>query len=111
MAVLPILIAPHPTLKAKAKPVKEVTDAVRALLDDMLETMYDAPGIGLAANQVGSLYRVLVMDCGAREDDEQDALDDEDDAKWPATQAKVRRVTIFELCSFTSPNVQDRLLR
>ena len=71
MAVLPILIAPHPTLKAKAKPVKEVTDAVRALLDDMLETMYDAPGIGLAANQVGSLYRVLVMDCGAREDDEQ----------------------------------------
>jgi peptide deformylase len=71
MAVLPILIAPHPTLKAKAKPVKEVTNAVRALLDDMLETMYDAPGIGLAANQVGSLHRVLVMDCGAREDDEQ----------------------------------------
>ncbi|MAV46378.1 MAG: peptide deformylase [Alphaproteobacteria bacterium TMED89] len=71
MAVLPILIAPHPTLKAKAKPVKEVTDAVRALLDDMLETMYDAPGIGLAANQIGSLERVLVMDCGAREEDEE----------------------------------------
>jgi len=70
MAVLPILIAPHPTLKAKAKPVKEVNDTLRTLLDDMLETMYDAPGIGLAANQIGSLERVLVMDCGSREDDE-----------------------------------------
>ena len=59
MAILPILIAPHPTLKAKAKPVKEVTDGLRTLLDDMLETMYDAPGIGLAANQIGSLERVL----------------------------------------------------
>ena len=63
MTVLPILIAPHPTLKAKAKPVKEATDELRTLLDDMLETMYDAPGIGLAANQIGSLERVLVMDC------------------------------------------------
>lgn len=70
MAVLPILIAPHPTLKAKAKPVKDVTDELRALLDDMLETMYDAPGIGLAANQIGSLHRVLVMDCGSRDDEE-----------------------------------------
>ena len=67
MAVLPILIAPHPTLKAKAKPVKEVTDAVRALLDDMLETMYDAPGIGLAAPQVNISERVIVMDCGRDE--------------------------------------------
>ena len=70
MAVLPILIAPHPTLKAKSKPVKDVTDELRALLDDMLETMYDAPGIGLAANQIGSLHRVLVMDCGSRDDEE-----------------------------------------
>ena len=70
MAVLPILIAPHPTLKAKAKPVKDVPDELRALLDDMLETMYDAPGIGLAANQIGSLHRVLVMDCGSRDDEE-----------------------------------------
>ena len=64
MAVLPILIAPHPTLKAKAKPVKDVTDELRALLDDMLETMYDAPGVGLAATQVGIPLRVAVMDCG-----------------------------------------------
>lgn len=63
MAILPILLAPHPTLKAAAKSVAEVTDELRALAADMLETMYDAPGIGLAANQVGRLERVLVMDC------------------------------------------------
>ena len=71
MSILPILIAPHPTLKAKAKKVAEVDDALRTLLDDMLDTMYDAPGIGLAANQIGSLQRVLVMDCGGRDEGEE----------------------------------------
>jgi peptide deformylase len=62
MAILPILVAPHPVLKKKAEPVAEVTDAERKLLDDMLETMYDAPGIGLAAPQVGVSKRMLVVD-------------------------------------------------
>lgn len=55
-------------LKTVAKPVEGgVTDAVRALMDDMLETMYDAPGIGLAAPQIGVLDRVVVMDLGDAE--------------------------------------------
>ena len=62
MAVRPILVAPHPVLKAKAKPVAKVDDEVRRLMDDMLETMYEAPGIGLAAPQVGVSQRVLVVD-------------------------------------------------
>lgn len=62
MAVRPILIAPDPILKRKANPVSNVDDEVRRLLDDMLETMYQAPGIGLAAPQVGLSRRVLVMD-------------------------------------------------
>jgi peptide deformylase len=62
MAVRPILVAPHPALKAKAKPVSRVDDEVRQLMDDMLETMYQAPGIGLAAPQVGVPSRVLVVD-------------------------------------------------
>jgi peptide deformylase len=62
MALLPILTAPDPRLKAKAKPVERVDDAVRRLMDDMLETIYAAPGIGLAAPQVGVLKRVLVVD-------------------------------------------------
>lgn len=68
MAKLPILIAPDPTLKRVAKPVERVDDSVRQLMDDMLETMYDAPGIGLAAPQVGVLKRVITIDC-AREDE------------------------------------------
>ena len=68
MAKLPIVLAPDPVLKAKAKPIAAVDDSVRRLMDDMLETMYAAPGIGLAANQVGVLKRVLVLDV-AREGD------------------------------------------
>ncbi|MGB0717870.1 MAG: peptide deformylase [Alphaproteobacteria bacterium] len=63
MAILDILLAPHPTLVAKAKPVEGLDDEICTLAADMLQTMYDAPGIGLAANQVGRLERVLVMDC------------------------------------------------
>ena len=66
MALLPIITAPDPRLKLKAKPVTRVDDRVRRLMDDMLETMYDAPGIGLAAPQVGEAQRVIVVDC-ARE--------------------------------------------
>jgi peptide deformylase len=59
----PILIHPDPRLKKLCAPVSDLSDELRVLADDMLETMYDAPGIGLAAPQVGVLSRVLVMDC------------------------------------------------
>jgi peptide deformylase len=62
MALLPIITAPDPRLKRVAKPVKAVDDRIRRLMDDMLETMYAAPGIGLAAPQVGELVRVIVVD-------------------------------------------------
>ena len=68
MSILPIITAPDPRLKLKAKPVKAVDDGTRRLMDDMLETMYLAPGIGLAAPQVGVLERVLVLDV-AKEDE------------------------------------------
>jgi peptide deformylase len=62
MSILPIITAPDPRLKLKAKPVKAVDAEIRRLMDDMLETMYLAPGIGLAAPQVGVVKRVLVLD-------------------------------------------------
>jgi peptide deformylase len=62
MAKLPIIVAPDPRLKLVAAPVNEVDDGVRRLIDDMLETMYAAPGIGLAAPQVGVRKRVIVVD-------------------------------------------------
>ena len=62
MAVLEILEFPDPRLRTQASPVTEVTDATRALIDDMFETMYEAPGIGLAATQVDVHERLLVID-------------------------------------------------
>ncbi|MBX2859243.1 MAG: peptide deformylase [Cellvibrionaceae bacterium] len=62
MALLPILEFPDPRLRTKAKPVTQVDGAVRKLVDDMFETMYDAPGIGLAATQVNVHKQVIVID-------------------------------------------------
>ena len=67
MAIRPILTAPDPRLKKKSKPVERVDDDIRQLMDDMLETMYAAPGIGLAAPQIGVLKRVIVLDIDREE--------------------------------------------
>ena len=63
MALRPILIHPDPRLKKVAEPVAEVTPDLAKLGEDMLATMYDAPGVGLAAPQIGVLKRVITMDC------------------------------------------------
>lgn len=68
MAKRPILLLPDPRLRAVADPVDKIDNEVRTLARDMLDTMYDAPGIGLAAPQVGALKRVVVMDL-AKEDE------------------------------------------
>ena len=67
MAVLPIIIAPDPRLKLVSEPVDAVDDEVRRLMDDMLESMYAARGIGLAAPQVGVTKRVIVLDLAHHE--------------------------------------------
>ncbi len=69
MSILNILEFPDPRLRTKAKPVAEVDDGVRKLIDDMLETMYDAPGIGLAASQVDVHQRIIVVDVSENRDD------------------------------------------
>lgn len=68
MAKLKILEFPDPRLRTKAKPVEVVDDALRSLIDDMFETMYDAPGIGLAATQVDVHKRLLVADVSSEHD-------------------------------------------
>ena len=62
LSIRPIVVAPDPCLRAVAAPVEKFDDDLRQLLDDMLETMYDAPGIGLAATQVNVHQRILVID-------------------------------------------------
>jgi len=68
MAIRPIIEAPDPRLRVKSTPVEAVNDDLRALIADMFETMYAAPGIGLAAIQIGVPKRVLVIDLQSEED-------------------------------------------
>jgi peptide deformylase len=71
MALRDILTVPDPRLKLVSQDVEQVDDALRALMDDMLETMYAAPGIGLAAIQIGEPKRVIVMDLAREGEDPQ----------------------------------------
>ncbi|MFM9978536.1 MAG: peptide deformylase [Sphingomonadaceae bacterium] len=70
MAIRPILEVPDPFLRVKSTPVETIDDELRTLVGDMFETMYDAPGIGLAAIQVGVPKRLLVIDLQEQEDDD-----------------------------------------
>jgi peptide deformylase len=69
MAVLPILTYPDPRLRIKSPPVEAISMKIKRLLDDMAETIYDAPGVGLAAAQVGINVRAIVVDITAQEED------------------------------------------
>ncbi len=69
MARRPILVIPDPRLRQVAKPVEKFDEDLKQLIADMFETMYDAPGIGLAAPQIGVMERLLVVDCGLRKHD------------------------------------------
>jgi peptide deformylase len=72
MSVLPIITLPHPVLKKRASEVEAITPEILALLSDMAETMYAAPGIGLAANQVGMLVRAIVIDVDDPEEEDEE---------------------------------------
>ena len=62
MAIYPIRTFGDPALRSPTKPITEIDDSVRTLVQDMIETMYDAPGVGLAANQIGIQRRIAVFD-------------------------------------------------
>lgn len=69
MTIKPLIILPDPILRQVSKPIETVDGEVKALADDMLETMYDAPGIGLAAIQIGVARRMLVLDVSKEGED------------------------------------------
>ena len=69
MTIKPLIILPDPILRQVSRPVEKVDAAVRSLADDMLATMYDAPGIGLAAIQVGEPLRMLTIDLSGEEEE------------------------------------------
>jgi peptide deformylase len=76
MALLPIITLPDSLLRAESVAVTDVDGSIRKLMDDMLATMYDAPGIGLAAIQVGIAKRVIVMDVGKKRGEEEEEVKD-----------------------------------
>lgn len=86
MALLPILEFPDPRLRTVAKPVEVVDERIRKLTKDMLETMYDAPGIGLAATQVNVHERVLVMDISEEGNEPQIFINPEIEVLGPEEQ-------------------------
>ena len=75
MSILPIVNIPDPILRGRSKPVERFDDQLQTFLDDMLETMYDAPGIGLAAVQVGEPLRIFTVDCSHRSEEEEKSED------------------------------------
>ncbi len=74
MAVLPIITLPDPLLRKTSAPIERVDEELQRLIDDMFETMYDAPGVGLAAVQVGVPRRLVVLDVGGETEDERRPL-------------------------------------
>ena len=89
MALLPIITAPDPRLKVLSEPVDAVTDDIRQLMDDMLETMYDAPGVGLAAPQVGVTKRVIVIDTAGSDEDPAPMRLANPEVVWESEETKI----------------------
>ena len=89
MSLLEIIKIPDPILREVSKPVEQVDDEVRKLLDNMLETMYDAPGIGLAGIQIGVPLRVVTVDCAKRVDEEEEVEVADEDAEEKEKPAPV----------------------
>ena len=89
MTIRPIIALPDPRLRQRSEPVAEITDEIRALARDMLDTMYDAPGIGLAAIQVGIPKRVVVIDLAKPEEEKQPVVLVNPEITWSSDEKRV----------------------
>jgi len=100
MAKLDIIIAPDPRLKRTCTPVDTVDDDLRTLMDDMLETMYDAPGVGLAAPQVGVAKRIIVVDAARGEEPPAPYKIVNPEIVWSSDEAKVHEEGCLSLPTY-----------
>jgi peptide deformylase len=89
MSIRPLVILPDSKLRLTSEPVKEITDEIRRLADDMLETMYDAPGVGLAAIQIGVPVRMVTMDVSKSEDEHQPMVLINPEIVWASEEKRV----------------------
>ncbi len=89
MSIKPLVIIPDSKLRLISEPVKEITKDIRQLADDMLETMYDAPGVGLAAIQIGMPIRMVTMDVSKSEDERQPMVLINPEITWASEEKRV----------------------
>jgi peptide deformylase len=89
MTIRPLVILPDPKLRLVSEPVKEITDEIRKLADDMLETMYDAPGVGLAAIQIGVPLRMVTMDVSKTEGEREPMVLINPEVLWASEEKRV----------------------
>ncbi|SCZ09401.1 peptide deformylase [Microvirga guangxiensis] len=89
MSIRPLVILPDSKLRLISEPVKEITQEIRQLAEDMLETMYDAPGVGLAAIQIGVPIRMVTMDVSKTEDERQPMVLINPEVIWASEEKRV----------------------
>ncbi len=89
MSIRPLVIIPDSKLRLVSEPVQEITDEIRKLADDMLETMYDAPGVGLAAIQIGVPVRMVTMDVSKSEEERQPMVLINPEITWASEEKRV----------------------
>ena len=89
MTIRPLVIIPDSKLRLVSEPVQEITGEIRRLADDMLETMYDAPGVGLAAIQIGVPVRMVTMDVSKSEDEHQPMVLINPEIVWVSEEKRV----------------------
>jgi peptide deformylase len=89
MSIKPLVIIPDSKLRLVSEPIKEITSEIRQLADDMLETMYDAPGVGLAAIQIGVPVRMVTMDVSKSEDERQPMVLLNPEITWASEEKRV----------------------
>lgn len=89
MSIKPLVIIPDSKLRLISEPVREITPDIRRLAEDMLETMYDAPGVGLAAIQIGMPIRMVTMDVSKSEDERQPMVLINPEITWASEEKRV----------------------
>jgi len=89
MSIRPLVIIPDSKLRLISEPVQEITSEIRQLADDMLETMYDAPGVGLAAIQIGLPIRMVTMDVSKTDDERQPMVLINPEITWASEEKRV----------------------
>ena len=89
MSIRPLVILPDSKLRLVSEPIKDITDEIRRLAEDMLDTMYDAPGVGLAAIQVGVPVRMVTMDVSKSDDERQPLVLINPEITWASEEKRV----------------------